>query len=97
MLLQKNTIDELLTLLLEAKILVSGHPIYRTNAGILVEKRKVVLKQDVPQHRKDRNLSRKCATNLIRHQNHNSEVAEKSWLCFSPSQTSVYCFTYRLM
>jgi len=46
-LLQKNTIDELLTLLLEAKILVSGHPIYRTNAGILVEKRKVVLKQDV--------------------------------------------------
>jgi len=41
-LLQKNTIDELLTLLLEAKILVSGHPIYRTNAGILVEKRKVV-------------------------------------------------------
>jgi len=25
------------------------------------------------------------------------EVVDKSWLCFSPSQTCVKCFTYRLM
>jgi len=32
------------------------------------------LKHDVPQRRKDRNLSRKCTTSLIRRQNHNGEV-----------------------
>jgi len=40
--------------------------------------------------------SRKCTTNLIRRQNHNAEVVERSWLCFSLSQTCVYCFTCRL-
>jgi len=58
---------------------------------------KLFLKHDLPQHRKDRNSSRKCTTNLIRRQNHNAEVVERSWLCFSPSQTCVYCFTCRLM
>ena len=58
---------------------------------------KSFLKHDIPQHRKDRNLSRKCATSLIRGQNHNGEVVDRSWLCFSPSQTYVICFTCRLM
>ena len=51
----------------------------------------------VPQHIKDKNLSRKCTTSLIRRQNHNSEVVDRSWLCFSPSQACVKCFTCRLM
>ena len=58
---------------------------------------KLFLKQDVPQHRKDRSLSRKCTTNVIWCQNHNTEVVERSWLCFSPSQNCVHCFMCRLM
>jgi len=38
-----------------------------------------------PQHRKDRNLSRKCTTSLIRRYNHNGEVVDRTWLCISPS------------
>jgi len=45
---------------------------------------KLFLKRDIPQHRKDRHSSLKCNTNLIRRQNHNAEVVERSWLCFSP-------------
>jgi len=76
------------------------------NAGILVEiwSRfflilwwKSFFKRDVPQHRNDRNLSRKCTTSFVRRQNHNGEVVDRSWLCFSPSQTCVKCFTCRLM
>jgi len=52
---------------------------------------------DVLKHRKDRNLSWKCTTSLIRHQNHNGEVVVRNWLWFSPSQTCVKCFTCRLM
>ena len=55
------------------------------------------LKHGVPQHRKERNLSRKCTTSLIRRLNHNGEVVHRSKLCFSPSQTCVKCFTCRLM
>jgi len=51
---------------------------------------------DVLKHRKDRNLSWKCTTSLIRHQNHNGEVVVRNWLWFSPSQTCVKCFTCRL-
>ena len=58
---------------------------------------KSFLKHDVPQHRKNRSLSRKCTTSLIRRQNHNSEVVHRSWLCFAPSQTCVKCLTCRLM
>jgi len=79
------------------KISVSSYPIYRTNTGALVENEKVFLKHDVPQHRKDRNSSRKCTTNPIRCQNHNAEVIERIWLCLPPSQTCVHCFTFRLM
>ena len=98
-----------LTLSLEATISVSGssgQPIYRKNGGILVEMWnrffltlwwKIVLKHDFPQHKKDRNLSRRCATSLIRRQNHNGEVVNRSWLCFSPSPTCVRSFTCRLM
>jgi len=39
----------------------------------------------------------KSTTSLIRRQNHNGEVVDRSWLCFSPSQTCIYCFTYKLM
>jgi len=58
---------------------------------------KSFLKHDVPQHRKDRNLSRKCTASLIPRQNHNGEEVDRSCLCFSPSQTCVKCFTCRLM
>jgi len=58
---------------------------------------KSFLKHDVPQHRKDRNLSRKCTTSLIRRQNYNGEVVDRSWFCFSPSQACVKCLTCRLM
>jgi len=71
-----------LTLSLEAKISVSGYSIYRNKCGNIGWKTKLFLKHDVPQHRKDRNSSRKCTTNPIRRQNHNAEVVERSWLCF---------------
>jgi len=45
---------------------------------------------------KDSILSRKCTTSLIRHQNHNGKVFDRNWLCFSPSQTCVKCFTCKL-
>jgi len=35
----------------------------------------------------------KCTTSVVRRQNHNGAVDGRSWLCFSPSQTCVYCFT----
>jgi len=38
---------------------------------------------------KDRNLSRICTTSLIRRQNHNGEVVDRSWLCFCPAQTCI--------
>jgi len=47
-------------------------------------------------NRKDRSLSRKCTASLIRRQNHNGAVIDRSWLCFCPSQTYVKCFTCRL-
>jgi len=58
---------------------------------------KSFFKHDVPQHRKDRNLSRKRTTSLIRRLNHNGEIVDRSWLCFSSSQTCVRCFNCRLM
>ena len=36
-------------------------------------------------------------TSFICRQNHNGEVVDRSWLCFSPSQTCVKCFTCRLL
>jgi len=68
-----------------------------THTGILVVNEKLILKHNIPQHRKDRNSSRKCTTNIIRGQNHNAEVVERSWRCFFPSQTYIYCFMCRLM
>jgi len=52
---------------------------------------KSFLKHDVPQaqHRKDRNLTWKCITSLIHHHNHNCQLADRSRLCFPPSQTCV--------
>ena len=58
---------------------------------------KSFLNHDDPQHRKDRSLSRKCTTSLIRRQNYNGEVFDRSWLCFPPSQTCVKCLTCALM
>ena len=57
---------------------------------------KLFLKHNIPQHRKERNSSRTCTTNLMRRQNNSAEVVERIWLCFSP-QTCVYCFTCSLM
>jgi len=37
----------------------------------------------------------KCSSFICR-QNHNGEVVDRNWLCFTPSQTCVYCFTCRL-
>jgi len=77
------------------------------NAGILVKYQtssfwhcggeKSLSIHDVPQHRNDSNLSRKCTTSLIRHQNHNSELVDRRWHRFSPSHTCVKCFTCRLV
>jgi len=53
----------------------------------------LLLRHDVPQHRKKKTRQWKCTTNLLRRQNHNGEVVDRSWLRFSPSQTCVYCFT----
>ena len=58
---------------------------------------KSFLKHGVPQYIKHRNLSRKCTTSLIHHQNHKGEVVDRSWPCVSFSQTCVKCFTCRLM
>jgi len=94
----KTTIDEL------ADTIIGGKDIGLWLSNIaenireyLLKNEKLVFKNDVPQHRKDRNSSRKCNTSLIRHQNHSVEVVEISWLCFSPLQTCVKCFTCRLM
>jgi len=97
---------------MEATISVSGpygQPIHRVKCGNIgwsskqvlysrkqVRDEKEFLKHGVPQHRKDRNLSRKC-TSLIRRQKFNDEVVDRSWLCFSPSQTCVKCSTCRLL
>jgi len=93
-----NTIDEL------SAAITGGKDIGLWSSNIpekireyWLKNEKLFLKHDVPQNRKERNSSRKCTTNLMRRQNHNAEVVERSWLCFSPSQTCVYCFTCRLM
>ena len=58
---------------------------------------KLFLNHVDPQHRKDRNSSRNCTASFIRRQNHNGEVVNRSWLCFSPSQACAYCFNCRLI
>jgi len=56
------------------------------------------LKYDVPQRRIDKNMLRECTTVLFAaiRQNHLGEVVDRSWLCFSPSQTCVNRSTCRL-
>ena len=94
----KSTIDELSDVITEGNDIGLWSPnIPEKMREHWLKNEKLFLKHDVPQHRKDRNSSRKCTTNLIRGQNHNAEVVERSWRCFSPSQTCVYCFTCRLM
>jgi len=90
----KNTIDEL------SDAITGGKDIGLWSSNIPEKMReywskneKSFVKHDVPQHRNDRNSSRKCTTNLIRRQNHNAEVVERSRLCCSSSQTCIYCFT----
>ena len=75
----KNTIDEL------SDAIIGGKDIGLWSSNIPEKMReywlkneKIFLKRDVPQHRKDRNLSRKCTTNLIQRQNHNGEIVERS-------------------
>ena len=90
----KHTIDEL------SDAITGGKDIGLWSSNIPEKMReywlkneKLFFKHDVQQHRKDRNSLLKCTTNLMRRQNHNAEVVESSWLCFSLSQTCVYCFT----
>ena len=49
------------------------------------------------QNRNDVSGSRMCTLSLFRRRNHNGEVITRTWLCFSPSNGRVYCFTCRLM
>ena len=52
----------------------------------------------VQQPRKDRNIPSIPRTlGLFCRQDHNGEVITRNWLCFSPSNGCVYCFTCRLM
>lgn len=51
----------------------------------------------VKQSRTDRDIPRICSSSLFRRQNHNGEVANRNWLCFSPVNGRVFCFTCRLM
>ena len=86
----KNTIDELSDAITGGKdISLWSSNIPKKMREYWLKNEKLFLKHDVPQHRKDRNSSRKCTTNLIRRQKHNAEVVERSWLCFSPSRTCV--------
>jgi len=93
-----NTIDELSDAITGSKYigLWSSNTPEKTREYWL-KSEKLFLKHHIPQHRKDRNSSRNALTNLIRRQNHNDEAVERSWFCFSPSQTCVYCFTCRLI
>jgi len=94
----KNTIDELSDAITGGKdICLWSSNIPKKTREHWLKNKKLFLKHDFPQHKNGRNSSRKCTTNLIRRQNHNAKVVEWSWLCFSPSQTCVYCFTCRLM
>jgi len=98
-----------LTLSLEARISVSGpsgQSMFRKKCGNIGWNMKQVLFDIVIKRhfrtwcsttQKDRNFSRKCTTSFICCQNYNGEVVDRSWLCFSPSQTCVYCFTCKLM
>jgi len=51
----------------------------------------------VQQSRTGRNIPRICSSSLFRRQNHNGEVVNRNWLCFSPGNGRVFCFTCRLM
>ena len=93
----KNTIDDLADDITRGKDISLWSSNIRKKCGNIGWKTKLFLKHDVPQDRKGINSSRKCTTNLIRRQNHNAEVVERSWLCFFPSQAWVYCFRCRLM
>lgn len=35
-----------------------------------------------------------CMVGLFHNQNHNGEIIARNWLCFSPSNGYVYCFTW---
>ena len=75
----KNTIDEL------SDGITGGSYIGLWSSNIPEKMREywlkneeLFLRHDVLQHRKDRNSSRKCTTNLIRRQNHDAEVVKRS-------------------
>ena len=79
--LSKNAIDELADTITGGKeigLWLSNIP--ENIREYLLKNEKLILKHDVPQHRKDRNPSRKWPTNLIRRQNNNAEVVEMKTL-----------------
>jgi len=79
----KNTIDELSDAITRCKdISPWSSNIPEKKREHWLNNEKLFSKHGVPQHRKERNSSRKRSINLIRRQNHNTEVVERSWLCF---------------
>jgi len=93
-----------LTLSLEAMISVpgpSGQPIYRKKYGnigwnmiqVLFD---IVMKIIFQTWCSTLQKKQKLVTETLR-QNHNVEVVDRSWLCFSPSQACVKCFDCRLI
>lgn len=58
---------------------------------------KLFAQHSVQQSRNDRDIPRICTSSLFRRQNHNGELVNRNWLCFSPINGCVYCFTCRLM
>jgi len=76
------------------------------NAGTLVKKLnrfsltlwwKVIFKPWCSTTQKRRKRVTESTKSFIRRQNHNGEVVDRNWLCFSSSQTCVSCFTRGLM
>ena len=49
------------------------------------------------QFRNDRDAPRICTKGLFSRQNHNGEVVDRKWFCFSLRKGHVFCFTFRLM
>jgi len=72
------------------------HWLKKWNRFSLTLRRNVIFKPWCSTTQK-RNSSRNSTTSLIRRQNHNGEVVDRSWFCFPFSQVYVYSFTCRLM
>jgi len=78
-----NTIDELSNAITGGKYVgLWSSNIPEKTREYWLKNQKLFLKHDIRQHRKERNSSRKCTTNLMRRQNHNAEIVERSCFVF---------------